>query len=534
MKSQSKNNVSSLKPKDEKLRQAVQGFKLLNLKCNYAEISRIVGIDESTAHNKKEEIEGYWDEASTTLDNGIKFIRERSIELSIESVSKGKSTLGDMLGVILGIYLKAETDLLDKAASLKKTWTIGQYIANIHESVCSYKTNEDGVPVHSIKNKYARYLLQAKNMSTVKLDELFTRTPDYTINEQAKKWQSTELLKKYVELCIKELLKNLNKFPDISPSSSCVLSSPHMFLQKGGTSTRRHDNVNTTLNNIYNSDTKNHWLKININNIYTMLIAKKSVIEQFEQSSLFCLLKQSVKATKDAIYVPIKHRAKASEYLGRTYNVFCSIRSEERKKLGYIGYDMSAALQSICLQLINAKKEDYPILLEYANNKEYKKQIRAEIAEALDIDVDEVKSQLTAYANGSKKDIGRHEHYRAFQTESNKLRKAVLRYVSLYDKDVLINARLQSRKWNALKKEIDWTDTETIETWKEMQAKSSVFFFVWTYYERHIRQAMLEHYFEDGIEVHDAVYSKIDIDPKLLKKAICDWTEFNITIEQEK
>jgi len=195
---------------------------------------------------------------------------------------------------------------------------------------------------------------------------------------------------------------------------------------------------------------------------------------------------------------------------------------------------MSAAMQSISLQLINGTKADYPMLWEYANNPDYKRQIRNEIANTLSIPLEGVKSQLTAYANGSKKDVKLHTYYKQFQEESDKLRKAVLRWVSIYDNEVLVSAKTQSKKWKALQTETDWTDIDSRETWKEALGKSSVFFFVWTHYERDIRIAMLEHYFDDGIEVHDAVYSKVDIDPKLVKRAICDWTEFNIDISQEK
>ena len=60
--------------------------------------------------------------------------------------------------------------------------------------------------------------------------------------------------------------------------------------------------------------------------------------------------------------------------------------------------------------------------------------------------------------------------------------------------------------------------------------KSSVFFFVWTYYEMLIRKAMLE-CLPDGIDVHDAVYSKIEIDVKNIEETICQLTRFIITID---
>jgi hypothetical protein len=182
------------------------------------------------------------------------------------------------------------------------------------------------------------------------------------------------------------------------------------------------------------------------------------------------------------------------------------------------------------------------MLWKYTHDKAYKKRIRDEIAQALGIDVEEnVKPQLTAYANGSKKDINLHAYYKTFQEESDKLRKNVLKYISISEPKVLMRAKEQSRKWKALQKEIDWSDTESMETRPEALGKSSVFFFVWTWYERQIRQAMLDvlndgevRVDEGGIEVHDAVYSKRDIDEKILEQAIYSNTGFSIIIEKEK
>ena len=544
-----KDSASTLKPKDVKLKQAVQGCKLVKLRFNLAGIASIAGISERTANSKQEMIEAFWSEESLTPDEDKKFIREKSIGLGIESIKelvqsvsgseKTKLGLEYVLGVILGTYLKVETDLLDTAGSLKKVWTIGRYIANIHEMVCSYKTNEDGVPVHSVKVLYANYLLDSKNMNIVNLDKLFLRSPKFIIGEQSRMWLSTELLKKYIEVSTQALLKNTEKFLDVISNSnlnSLSVSSSHTLHQKGAIRATAQNNTN---NSIYNSnnttnDTKKPFFKVDVNYIYTMLVVKISIIKHFEQNSLFSLLKQAVKITKDEIHVPIRHRAKASEYLGRTYNVFCSLHSPERKMLGYIGYDISAAMQSISLQLIKATQDDYPMLWEYAHNKQYKKKIRTEIVEALGIDEEKVKSQLTAYANGSRKDIGLHAYYKTFRGESNRLRKAVLKYVSLHEPEVLERAQAQSKKWKALQKEVDWSDTESRESLKDTLAKSSVFFFVWTQYERDIRQAMLEVLYEDGIEVHDAVYSKMDIDEKVLETAIHDFTGLTITIEKEK
>ena len=57
----------------------------------------------------------------------------------------------------------------------------------------------------------------------------------------------------------------------------------------------------------------------------------------------------------------------------------------------------------------------------------------------------------------------------------------------------------------------------------------TIFFFVWTYYEMLIRKAMLE-CLPDGIEVHDAVYSKMIVDTNYLQDIVFERTGYNITI----
>jgi hypothetical protein len=279
-----------------------------------------------------------------------------------------------------------------------------------------------------------------------------------------------------------------------------------------------------------NTPPKKPFFIVDTNYIYTILIAKISIVKQFDPKSQFSLLTQAFKFTKDEIHVPIKHKAKVNENWGRTYNVFCSLHSHERLALGYISYDMNAALQSISLQLIKATREDYPTLWDYTHDKAYKKQIRAKIAQALGIEVGDVKAKLTAFANGSTRGVTLHPYYKLFQEESERLRRAVLKYVSETEPEVLERATEQSKR--ELPEELDWSDTESQETTEDMRDRASVFFFVWTWYERKIREAMLEE-LEDGIEVHDAVYSKQDIPAETIQNTIRDFTGFNIIIDKE-
>lgn len=191
---------------------------------------------------------------------------------------------------------------------------------------------------------------------------------------------------------------------------------------------------------------------------------------------------------------------------------------------------MNAALQSISLQLIQASAKDYPILWKYTHDKDFKKQIRTEIATDLNITIDEVKAKLTAFANGAISGKNKHKHYQTFSDESDRLRREVLKHVSVHEPEVLERATQQSKR--ILPDGLDWIDTETKETRGEMRNKSSVFFFVWTWYERLIRQAMLT-VLTDGIELHDAVYSKMDVDASIIEDTIAKFNGFKVVIDVE-
>ena len=557
-------NTKALKEKN--LKQAVQGSKLVKLSYNQsynlAEIASIAGISEKTARNKKELVEKYWSEESKTPDEDREFIRKRAIVLAIrkkteksEKPSTGEKldikkksekseeeepstekklhiknslrksdniSMDDMFGIILSSYLKTKTNLLDEAESLLKVWTVGQHISKIHSMVCRYKSNKKGAQIHSETNKSAKYLLNSKNISKSNLDRLFDRSKDYIVGGCSRRWRLTGLLKTCIEKTNKELLDTISN-SNIDEALYLKAAFSRMF--------HVDDNAKGPFFIVYTDlDAK-------------FITAPLSIIRQFDPNSQSMLLKEATKITKDTIQIKVVHRGKGDAYLGRNYNVFCSIHSHERLELGYISYDMSAAMQSICLGLIKAKEEDYPTIWKYAYDKEHKKKMRLEVAQALGIKEDDVKKKLTAFANGAVSKIDDPDYCRVFQKESVKLRREVMKYVSIHEPDVLKKAREQSRKAKyLLKEEPDWLDTETQETLREMRGKSSIFFFVWTWYEREVRQAMLD-VLEEGIEqqdsdiepaieVHDAVYSKSDITVERLQDAIKTRTNFDIIIER--
>jgi len=505
MNSKNETTSPSLKSKDEHLRKVVQGFKLVNLDCNHAEIAMVAGLSKGTVHNKRDIIADFWSKESLTPEEDKQSLLERSIELGMQEILKIKEpSLVQIYGAILGSFLKVETDILDKVSTIKSAWTVGGHLASLYKIV-SKRKDEKGTRVHS-ENPSAKYVRQL-----LEVDKLFICSEGYKVGEKAKSWSTKNLLNEFIE-------KSNNIFLDM------LFLKPTLFVSLFPSSLMSSSD-----------DAKSNVLKgfltVHYYNIYTILKVHVNTLRKLEVQSVFSLMIRMVSIEDGEIHIPVRHEStKNPEYYGRDYNIFCFLRSYERRVLGYIGYDMSAAMQSICLQLVNATKEEYPMLWEYANDKAYKKRIRTEIAQALNVDIDKVKSTLTAYANGSMKDRNRHPYYKAFQEESNRLRRAVLKYVSENEPKVLDRAIEQSSR--EMSKGWDWSDAEQAESTEERLIASSIFFFVWTHYERDIRQAMLM-VLEDGLEVHDAVYSKMDIDVKVVEQEIFDQTGYTISIEKE-
>jgi len=146
-------NVPLLDLKTEKLKQAVQAYKLLGFTFNMVAIAEFAGISIRTAYNYKNNIDRFWLEESTTPDADKKFAHARCLELA-QAQTGGMEKL---FGAILGAYLKLETPILDSADSLKEVWKLGEQMTHIYRQVCSYK-NPQGVPVHSGRLCYSKRL----------------------------------------------------------------------------------------------------------------------------------------------------------------------------------------------------------------------------------------------------------------------------------------------------------------------------------------------------------------------------------------
>ena len=229
--------------------------------------------------------------------------------------------------------------------------------------------------------------------------------------------------------------------------------------------------------------------------------------------------------------VPLKNLASTDEKLGRDYNIFTRLRSKERTALGYINYDISSGLQIIAFGILYKYASD-PDLLEkcsmifrYAWEPEYKKQVRNDIAKALGMDVVKVKKLLTSYANGSNEQSGTNIELTQFREESDYLRRQVISIIAQREPHILVAAQKQSK--HDFSEVTDWKDDS--ESSDLARKKASVFFFIWTYFEKQIRDAMLT-VVNDGIPVHDAIYSKRQLPFVQFEQAVLDETEFEVKI----
>ena len=203
-----------------------------------------------------------------------------------------------------------------------------------------------------------------------------------------------------------------------------------------------------------------------------------------------------------------------------------------------MNYDISGGIQIICFNILshyqNGKYEDfydlrdsYPLIFSYGYDPEVKRSIREEIARDLAVSEDKVKSLLTAYANGSQKKVKNSEKLRQFFIESDRLRQEVMAVIDLHRPDVLVSALKQSKR--SLPEDIDWQSIEQESSNVQARDKASVFFFVWTYFEKQVRDALLT-LLDDGVPLHDAAYSKKKVLFADLEDVIRDSTGFDLKI----
>jgi hypothetical protein len=212
----------------------------------------------------------------------------------------------------------------------------------------------------------------------------------------------------------------------------------------------------------------------------------------------------------------------------RVYSVFTSIGSETRKRLEFMNYDIGSALQTICMHLV-ADPSKYPLHQQLVNDRH---KFREQVADEANKDIAWVKTELTSADN--HKDMPKRYNtvptLKAYFEEALILRKEII----------------GSAEPTILERAMEFAKPEWIKIWDEAEKKydfidsgrkkeSSIFFFIWTQWERQIREVMMSCFDDLSAchQVHDAIYSRQIIDPKVIEAAVLEQTGFRVQISAE-
>jgi hypothetical protein len=216
------------------------------------------------------------------------------------------------------------------------------------------------------------------------------------------------------------------------------------------------------------------------------------------------------------------------EQHSRVYSVFTSIRSETRKRLGFINYDVGSALQAICMQLV-LDPSKYPLHKKLVDDR---RKFRSQIADEANKNIAWVKKELTS-ANNRESMPTRYNTIptlKAYFEEALMLRKEIINSTKplILERAMALAKPEWIKIWDEQVKKYDF-----IESGKKKE--SSLFFFIWTQLERQIRVVMMS-CFDDPTgchQVHDAVYSRQKIDPKVIESEVLKQTGFKVQISAE-
>ncbi|MCC4275995.1 hypothetical protein [Marinomonas communis] len=477
-----------------------------------AELAFLASVSTKTITRSKSDIDSYFLSAPTPSSLERSELDDKAVKYFLSTDHPhSHQTFKSLLGALCGYLLVYRSGLLPDIKTREQAIQAGNYFIDIALRILAYKDQTKGVPIHS--NNQSLVYLKRLNQTTGLFDKLFITGSAYKAGSFSKSYLLTKesylLLKKlgillknnliqYVSLLDKHIAR-LDSITKIYP-----LPNPYICLSSSRTFTNPPSHIELTVNDV---------LKLSLVSMIQILsIAQLNKIGK-------------------PFYVPLYNLAGTDETIGRTYNIFTRLRSKERLALGYNNYDMSSGLQIISFGILHqyTSREDlfeqYPLIFNYAWNPDHKASLRAEIANDLELSVSEVKELLTSYANGSMKKTGNSRLLAEFRQESDQLRREVISLIAQHQPQILSDAIRQSN--HDLSEVADWKDDEAEDGLD--REKSSVFFFVWTHFEKLIRDAMLS-VVDDGIPVHDAIYSKHLVPFTDFEAAILDQTGFEVKI----
>lgn len=210
------------------------------------------------------------------------------------------------------------------------------------------------------------------------------------------------------------------------------------------------------------------------------------------------------------------------EQQSRIYSCFTAISSDTRKTLGFINYDIGAALQTICLGLVKDPSL-YTLHQQLIQNKVL---FRQKVMSETGNDLAWVKQELSKLDNEPKGKQHASPTLHAYYLEALNLRKDVINSAPQNVLDIANTyAKPEYTKtWDKQSKNYSFTPNGIKE--------SSLFFFIWTQYERTIREAMSECFTQPVAcqHVHDAIYSKEQVDIATIEQHVLQKTSFMVKI----
>lgn len=217
------------------------------------------------------------------------------------------------------------------------------------------------------------------------------------------------------------------------------------------------------------------------------------------------------------------------EQHSRVYSVFTSIGSETRQQLGFINYDIGSALQTICMQLV-IDPSKYPLHQQLVNDRH---KFRAQIVDEAHENIKWVKKELTSADN--REDMPKRYNtiptLKAYFEEALILRKEI---IGSAEPLILDRAMAFAKpEWKVVWLDEQKKEPKFVDTGRRKE--SSVFFFIWTQWERQIREVMMSCFDDPSAchQVHDAVYARQSIDAKVIEAAVLEQTGFKVQISAE-
>lgn len=245
-------------------------------------------------------------------------------------------------------------------------------------------------------------------------------------------------------------------------------------------------------------------------------IHREEFLQMGTQAQIF-LTKNIYSIEDNLIYVKLNEKQEIGNY-GRRYNLLSNIPSADRDQIDALyGVDMSAALQTICITLMEKHFDTVlPITDAYIKNK---LATREAIQELMNIGLDDAKRLITSIYQGLKYIKKSYEPLKEYFDEAHLLRTQFASLIGnkdIEDDDLSEAVKYATKRTEIKLKNIKVKDYNKVDgrSKKSKLTKSerykvekSFMFFLWTYYERMV-QNLIASKFTYPLTLHDAVYTQ--------------------------